>query len=902
MAFPTTQLPVSVWIAPGGDPADPSGWPWVEITNDVRVESGIEITQGRQDEGNRTDPTQIRMTIDNRTGNYTTRNPLGRWYGQLGKSTPLQVRYTRILDTFTRTVASGLGTEPDSGLVWSAGSEWSVNGTAAQCALSSASASPAIPINGTASDVDITYVASVNAAGSTAAWVSAVMVRYASISNHYRLHTEFSAAGTIQCKIAKVVGGVLTDLTAVVSTGVSFTSGTRIRTRAQAFGDILRIKAWLDGSTEPTAWTVSTEDNTFPDRSALGLYQWRLTSAGPSISTIDDFRADAILATAFVSEWPARWDQSAHDSTTPIVGSGILRRLRQGAAAFKSPIRTYLTGQTPGAYWPCEDGSDSQTIGSALAGGVPATVSGVTFASDSDLDGSDPVVSLDDFTSQIQGTVARASAGTTGYGALFFCRFPSLPAGDVTVCEFTATGTIVKWRIIANTTTMRIEGYNSAGATSVAPAPFAWGGQDPTTWTAYYLTTSEVAGTVTYALKSVTVGVPLIWTNSSGTYAGTAIGQRLTGFRATGQTAAAYGHFWLGHNTLPFNTWDFIRAATGYAGELAHDRLTRLCGVQGIPVATYGKAVANTDLTSSAMGIQRSGTFVAQLEEIEDAEQGLLFERGAGLAMRVRRGRYNAVTIAALDFNSGHVAEPPEPSDDDQRLRNQIVLTRTGGSSVTVQDDASIALDGLVSDELTVNLELDANLTDHASWRLADGTISDLRWPVITLDLASRPALIFQRCNLQPSYRASLANPPSSQLLGVSIDLVIEGWTDRMTPFGWDVTLICSPAKPWSQVGVYDQSTSRYDSGSTTLVAAQTSSSTSWGITTVDRQDVWSTTSLPYSWSVGGETVTVTAMTASSGSGPYTQTATVTRAVNGIVKAQTAGSEIHLASPVRYGL
>jgi hypothetical protein len=46
----------------------------------------------------------------------------------------------------------------------------------------------------------------------------------------------------------------------------------------------------------------------------------------------------------------------------------------------------------------------------------------------------------------------------------------------------------------------------------------------------------------------------------------------------------------------------------------------------------------------------------------------------------------------------------------------------------------------------------------------------------------------------------------------------------------------------------------------------------------------------------------VTNMAAATGSGPYSQTATVTRAVNGISKTLPSGAEIHLARPARYAL
>src|SRR4051812_36076244 len=119
MAFPQSVLPVRVRIAPGGRPAaDPATWAWVDITQYVRVASGIRIEEGRSDEGSRNDPGKCVLTIDNRSGNFSTRNVNGQWYGRLAKGTPLRVGTIAISDSFNRTGGPGWGTA-DTGQTWS---------------------------------------------------------------------------------------------------------------------------------------------------------------------------------------------------------------------------------------------------------------------------------------------------------------------------------------------------------------------------------------------------------------------------------------------------------------------------------------------------------------------------------------------------------------------------------------------------------------------------------------------------------------------------------------------------------------------------------------------------------------------------------------------------------------
>lgn len=78
-----------------------------------------------------------------------------------------------------------------------------------------------------------------------------------------------------------------------------------------------------------------------------------------------------------------------------------------------------------------------------------------------------------------------------------------------------------------------------------------------------------------------------------------------------------------------------------------------------------------------------------------------------------------------------------------------------------------------------------------------------------------------------------------------------------------------------------------------TLVSGITSGATSVAIT-----GVWTTTGYPFDFLVGGERLTATAASVGGGN----TTLTVTRSVNGVVKAHSAGAAVTLAEPFRLGL
>lgn len=897
MPFPATRLPIVAALALGADPVDPTTWAFTEVSDDIRSAGGIEITVGRADETSEVNATGVSADLDNRAGDYCRVNPLGAHYGLLARGTPLEARVTRINDSFTRSGA--LGTDADSGLAWTVlGTTWATTGTAATSALASANTFNQASINAGGHDVDVTHVSSLSAVTTGAAWVDATIVRRIDDNNYYRLHTEFGTGGVISCKIMMVVAGSSTTLANTTSTGVAYSANTVIATHVRAVGSRLQIRAWLNSGTEPTTWTCEVDDTTLVDGTSVGLYEWRVsgnTNAGTLTCTIDNFRSDAIRATTPVPEWPARWDQSGNDATTPITGAGILRRLSQGQPALRSPIYRQLSGlgvYTQG-YWPLEDGSDATQATNAVTGRPAATIIDGTFGATTGPPGASSALTLNTAgVSRVKGTAPSWTTDEDGYAFMFYVDMPAAVVGGtgIRLMEVTAFGTIRRWTVDLNDLSLTVTAYLVDESVSFTSGPTLHGLDVTQPW-AIQLETIQDGGDVDWALTLHRVG-STSFGSMFGTYAGTVD-------RATSGTAWApvdgtvISHMWLGDDQLPFVDGVFMRVSDGYSGETAGDRLERLAIEGGVPMAVIG------DTASTApMGAQPSATLLEAMRQCEVADQGILHERGAGLGYLTRTARYNGDPVMVLDFASGRIAAPPEPTDDDQRLLNLIRLRRTGGGEVTAEDADSIAVNGAYVDEPEVNLETDSQLPSHAYWRLHLGTLDGLRWPSIQLNLARNPSLIDDWCKVRIGSRITIANPPS-QVGTDDLDLIVEGWTERLADYGWDVTITCSPANAW-KVGVYD--TARRDSSSTTMASDAAAGVTSLSLTTAVLADVWSTTAEPYDLVISGEVVTVTSMGAASGTGPYTQTATVTRAINGIAKTLPADASVRLAAPARYAL
>lgn len=90
VTFPTAPLSAKVFIALGADlTQSPTSWSWTDITSYVRFVSGISTRQGREDWTSTVRTSSAQLTLDNRDGRFSRRNPTGPYYGQLTFNTPI---------------------------------------------------------------------------------------------------------------------------------------------------------------------------------------------------------------------------------------------------------------------------------------------------------------------------------------------------------------------------------------------------------------------------------------------------------------------------------------------------------------------------------------------------------------------------------------------------------------------------------------------------------------------------------------------------------------------------------------------------------------------------------------------------------------------------------------------
>jgi hypothetical protein len=633
-------------------------------------------------------------------------------------------------------------------------------------------------------------------------------------------------------------------------------------------------------STSPPATCRLTVDNTdgrWCRTNPTGAWYGQLSKNTPLRVRVNGGAGYVNRFTGFIDELPPRWDKSGNHAYAPITASGLLRRVRQGgalrSALFRAHTDGYFSQGAPVAYWPCEDPSGSQSIASGIAG--PAMTYGgddIQLAGDSSIKGSEPLIVLGD-NGLLTGVVPTYASSTT-WAIRWVMKIPTGDAG-VLLNWFTPSGTgNVKWRLSldSGTDVVHIAAFNSAGTDVIADAGVAIDGiRDKQIYIEVNATQNGTGIDWDYNIWLPTgTGGGATGTLASSTIANVTQVQCFAGTGALGNSTI--GHIAVATDVLYGASFD---GADGFDGEGTWARFQRLLFEENLAWGNSGAA--------TLMGPQPTASLQSQLAEIEATEAAPVYDGTNGLInLTQRQDRYNSTVALTLDFDSGQVAEPPEPTDDDQQLKNDITVSRSGGSSARATQTTgpnNTSAVGVYTHSVTVNTQTDTALPYHAQWLRHLGTVDELRFPRVDMNFARATTKITDWLACDINSRIQLTNPPS-QLAPDTIDLILEGYTETLGPYTWAVAANCSPATPWQVFEVEDDDLGRVDTGGSYLLADYSSAATSLLVATSSGPQ-WSTTAPPYAWHIAGEKLTVTSMASNAVS--YVGVGTASHAVDGNV-------------------
>jgi hypothetical protein len=296
-------------------------------------------------------------------------------------------------------------------------------------------------------------------------------------------------------------------------------------------------------------------------------------------------------------------------------------------------------------------------------------------------------------------------------------------------------------------------------------------------------------------------------------------------------------------------------------------------------------------------------TFPNQLKEIVTTEDGLIFDDidAVGLVLMLRGARYNQTPALALTPTD--LPALPKEVTDDLGVHNVVTASQRNGGDSTAEDStgplgSQAPPSGAGEYRQTVDVNLDdedTELPQVANWWLRRGTVNLPRFPQVTIDLGAKPSLITAVESVEVGSVITITG-----FREYVIRLYVLGWTETIGTHTRTITFTCAPDQQFV-VGVYDSTSSATTCGRPRCSGAWTSTQAA-GTFKMTADESWSTTSEPYDLMIAGEQITVTNMNARTGTGPYFQSANVTRSVNGVVKALPDGAEVHIATPGRWAL
>jgi hypothetical protein len=312
---------------------------------------------------------------------------------------------------------------------------------------------------------------------------------------------------------------------------------------------------------------------------------------------------------------------------------------------------------------------------------------------------------------------------------------------------------------------------------------------------------------IAWTFSNITQGNTSLNHTYNGTLASTAMGN------ATTVTIAQSGNVndWtIGHVVLQYALEPLTNLGpvlAGHNGETAGARFTRLCTEEG-----FTGTVVGFNSQTPQMGPQTDQTFTELLQEIQDVDQGMVYEPRSffGLSYITREEMYNQNPVLTIDYNAAEFGYPLAPGYDDQLIRNDVTVTRVNGST-TIQIDNTDTLSinappngvGDYPYTLQANTYNDTQIQNLCLWILTKGTVDEYRYPIVLVDMTrNESAAIFAAAaNLDVGQFWQGVNMPSF-LPNYTIQQLAWGFQETLNAFMWLIAINAVPYSPYQGSGL----------------------------------------------------------------------------------------------------
>lgn len=895
MAFPQSPLNLRVQFKFDGTT-------WTDVSPDVQYEDRITLRAGGTGTGNRVDSTTCTFNLNDPDGHYSPDNPEGQFFPDLGRNTPVRVSVLEGEVALTAETApvGGAGTDDNPAIditgdidvrieaeLWNwvrsgistadnsieligkmrvapqkswlletregfARFEWSTDGTNNREALSTErlhlpSAASRMVLRATL-DVD-------NGAG----------------GNTVTFYTSDSMSGPWQQLGAPVTQTGVTSISNS-NAGLQVRNATQFSRNQQAIGRLYRaeVRSGINGTVvaNPDFTLQASGTTSFTD----GAGRLWNTQDGAEITN------RKILFQGETSSLTPRTKQKKF-RYVEVEAGGVMRRNSVARDVFRSAVYrdTTYPSRAEGivAYWPMEDGNNSDSIASGLAGsGRAMTIAGgINFSSYSTWAASSP---LPTFTGGTCVGYIPPHASTNSYTIRTFLAVPSTGiAATRQILSFRTTGTASEWRVYLDSAGgLEIRAYDDDDVQILAPGGVTFNVNGKQRILNVILT--QNGSNIDYSLLVFVLEDSTISNITAQTAGGTLNSRTIGAARqlVMGTTADLEGTA-LGQVTVASVSTAFANsgpALVNYAGEPTTTRMARIDREEGVTITNCG-------FDNTLQGGQGETDMLTLLRDAAEASGGVLCELKdqLGLAYRSPDSMQSQEPVLDLTYApgpTGGIIEPFNPVYDDNDRVNDYTAERRGGGSVRVEESSgrmSVADPPLGVGRYpggdSFNLFHDGQTRSMAQWQLRLGTYEGPRFNKMTIFVEKTPTLIQDVCRAYVGDLIRIRDVPV-RFGGGDIDLIINGYTMNIDQYSWSVSYDLSSAEAWRTAVREDDTYGRRDTAGSALTVGVDSTQTDFDVYTATGPR-WITTAshpadFPFDAIAGGEAMTVTANTSAA--------------------------------------
>ena len=930
---------------------------WVEITalpvdKGLRQEEPVTVTWGSNAEQGKVPPSTVEGALNNFGGHWTPGNAMSDYYAYLqARNVPTRLSLRVGRDTFSRTVVGAWGLPDTETSFWSlSGGTFDVAAGLGTMTVAAANSYQyaLFPDRYPNAQVAVTASWNMNVAGGAIEPCDLILRHVptgAFAGEHYMLRVSVSAAEVLTVAIFHSTLGLISQ---TITLNTLTPGANSIRGKFQVEGQTLRGKAYPPGPSndpdqfEPLGWQVSAHHERLAggflpaDAGFVGI-RTGVASGNTNVPVTvgyDDWEVRLVRHTGELQKLAPTWDVTHKIKKAAFTSADVTMRLgRPQRPALSSAPRRYLAKNnefTATDFWPLDETATASVKGRSATGGVPATFQrefdGVQDRGAVRWGGADQVLtSVPAFVSLNNGGQLTCATNTTPLPSVWSAMWAMRLSSDSGAKVFFHTSTTSHF-VFFLYTDGTYELFRNPGSVSLATGTLTPSGLDGV-WTTLGLTIFDNGGGTNVGFHLNVDGQTLGVSTWSGAEAYSAlrsvvlyVPQATTGGQGDGSFSSLFVTSQRFDTIISGTTVSVGARASnvlkGWPGERAGIRAFRLCAEEGVPFDYWGDLA-----TTGPMGPQCPVPLLDQLQECADVIDGVLYapRYSAGVGLRSRASMSAQPATATLSYSGGHVAPVFAPSADGRHAANLVRAERVGGGGFVIAEQTTGPMNtkdpgtdpdaiGVVPTGVKVNVESDAQLPNAASWARALGTVPDVRYPRVTVDLGARELTLGTDPTLPARQVLQLGVGDRLLVTGLQaadqyrdLDQLVRGGTEVYRDvYGHKVTLNTAPYEKY-RTAVYGDAESRYaDMGGTTLDSSLTTTATGARNVTTSIGERWTNDAgaYPLDVDIEGERVTLSGTTGAGAAQVMTISA---RSVNGVVKAHPAGAVVRLWQPSYYG-